>query len=80
MEGKRKDDYDPYDYLAFEEAERLKELDNEKGKVDLPLPREQQGEEVQDILVSSKSESGSPSNHGEQAPIKRKPGRPPKGK
>ena len=76
----RKDDYDPYDYLAFEESERLKELDNEKGKVDLPLPREGQGQEVQNILVGSKSESSSPGDHGEQTPIKRKPGRPPKGR
>ena len=75
-----KDDYDPYDIFEFEESERMKELDNEKRKVDLSLPREGQGEEVQNLCDSSKGESSSPGDHGEQAPIKRKPGRPPKGR
>jgi hypothetical protein len=75
-----KDDYQPWDIWEFEEAERLKELDNAKRKVDLSLPRSQQGQEVQNLCDSSKSEGGPSGDHGKQKEVKRKPGRPPKGK
>lgn len=74
--------YDPYDIFSFEEAERLKELDNALNKVRTKgngKHEEAVREEAGEIGILRQPEQKE-SRIEQVAPIKRKPGRPPKGR
>jgi len=71
-----KDNYSGWDIWEREEAERLKEVANrEKGEKHLSLPREGQGEKVEDVQLSNEGEKSTQGNHGQPKEIRRRRGR-----